>query len=51
MAKIKFPSKLYFSIGVCTALGAGIGATMDSLALGAGLGALAGIILSAAPKR
>ena len=51
MAKIRFPAKLYFSVGVCTALGAGIGASMDSLAIGAGLGAVVGILLSAAPKR
>ena len=51
MAKIKFRSKLYFSIAVCLALGAGIGATFDHLALGAVLGAVLGIILSAAPKR
>ncbi len=51
MAKIKFRSKLYFSIGVCTALGAGIGATFGNLAIGAGLGAALGAILSAAPKR
>jgi hypothetical protein len=51
MAKIKFRSKLYFSLGVCIALGAGIGATMGNVAVGAGLGAVLGIILSAAPKR
>lgn len=51
MAKIKFRSKLYFSVGVCVALGAGIGVTFNNVALGAGLGAVLGIIMSAAPKR
>ncbi len=51
MAKIKFRSRLYFSLGVCIALGAGIGATMGNVAIGAGLGAAFGAILSAAPKR
>ena len=51
MAKIRFPAKLWFSIGVCVALGAGIGAALDNVGVGAGLGALAGILLSAAPKR
>ena len=51
MAQIKFRGRLYFSIGVCVALGAGIGSALGNLALGAGLGALAGIFLSAAPKR
>lgn len=51
MAKIKFRSKLYFSIGVCMVLGAGIGASIGNIALGAVLGAILGIILSAAPKR
>lgn len=51
MAKIRFPAKLYFSVGVCIALGAGIGSALGNIAVGAGLGALAGIFLSAAPKR
>ncbi len=51
MAKIKFRSRLYFSLGVCIALGAGIGATMGNVGIGAGLGAAFGAILSAAPKR
>ena len=51
MAKIKFPARLWFSVGVCVALGAGIGSALGNVAVGAGLGALAGIFLSAAPKR
>ena len=51
MAKIKFRSGLYFSLGVCIALGAGIGVALGNVALGAGLGAAFGAILSAAPKR
>ena len=51
MAKIRFPSRLYFSLGVCVALGAGIGVALGNLPLGAGLGAVLGIVLSAAPKR
>ena len=51
MAKIKFPARLWFSVGVCVALGAGIGSALGNVAAGAGLGALAGIFLSAAPKR
>ena len=51
MPQIKFRARLYFSIGVCVALGAGIGSALGNVAVGAGIGALAGIFLSAAPKR
>ncbi|HTL98175.1 MAG TPA: hypothetical protein VL181_05165 [Holophagaceae bacterium] len=51
MAKIQFRSKLYFSMGVCIALGAGIGLALGNLPVGVGLGAVLGIVLSAAPKR
>lgn len=51
MAKVRFRAGLYFSVGVCVALGAGIGAALGNVAAGAGLGAVLGIIMSAAPKR
>lgn len=51
MAQIRFRSRLWMSLGVCTALGAGLGASLGNLPLGIVLGALAGIVLSAAPKR
>ena len=50
MAKIKFRSKLYFSVGVCVALGAGIGATFGNVALGAGLGGETRYAFARAPR-
>ena len=51
MPKIRFRSRLWLSLCVCIALGAGLGASLGNLPLGIVLGALAGVVLSAAPKR
>ncbi|HET8715372.1 MAG TPA: hypothetical protein VFM16_06085 [Holophagaceae bacterium] len=51
MPQIRFRSRLWLSLGVCTALGAGLGASLGNLPMGIALGAVAGIVLSAAPKR